>query len=75
MIGFDLSPATLEAIRGGWTDLVLDQQPWLQGYLPIWQICMTELYQFSGLHIDTGSGFAHQDNVEALAPLVEEQIR
>ncbi|HIC87835.1 MAG TPA: hypothetical protein EYP04_00280, partial [Anaerolineae bacterium] len=26
-IGFDLSPATLEAIRGGWTDLVLDQQP------------------------------------------------
>lgn len=75
MIGFDLSPATLEAIRGGWTDLVLDQQPWLQGYLPIWQICVSELYQFSGLHIDTGSGFAHADNVEALAPLVERQIR
>jgi simple sugar transport system substrate-binding protein len=74
-IGFDLSPATLEAIRGGWTDLVLDQQPWLQGYLPIAQICMTKKYQFSGLHIDTGSGFAHKDNVEALAPLVEQQIR
>lgn len=74
-IGFDLSPATLEAIRGGWTDLVLDQQPWLQGYLPIVQICLTKKYQFSGLHIDTGSGFAHKDNVEALAPLVEAQIR
>lgn len=75
MIGFDLSPATLEAIRGDWTDLVLDQQPFLQGYLPILQICMTKLYKFSGLHIDTGSGFAHKDNVEALAPLVEQQIR
>ena len=74
-IGFDLSPATLEAIRAGWTDLVLDQQPWLQGYLPIVQICLTKKYQFAGLHIDTGSGFAHQDNVELLAPLVEEQIR
>jgi simple sugar transport system substrate-binding protein len=74
-IGFDLSPATLEAIRGGWTDLVLDQQPWLQGYLPIVQICLVKKYQFSGLHIDTGSGFAHADNVELLAPLVEQQIR
>jgi simple sugar transport system substrate-binding protein len=74
-VGFDLSPATLEAIRSGWTDLVLDQQPWLQGYLPIVQICLAKKYQFSGLHVDTGSGFAHAENVEALAPLVEEQIR
>src|SRR6186997_2920874 len=27
--GFDLSPATITAIQGGWTDLVLDQQEWL----------------------------------------------
>jgi len=74
-IGFDLSPATLEAIRGAWTDLVLDQQPFLQGYLPIVQICLSKKYKFSGLHIDTGSGFAHKDNVEELAPLVEKQIR
>ncbi len=74
-IGFDLSPATLEAIRGGWTDLVIDQQQWLQGYLPILQICLTEKFAFSGLHIDTGGGFASLDNVELLAPLVEQVIR
>ena len=73
--GFDLSAATMEAIRGGWTDLVIDQQQWLQGYLPILQICLTEKYAFSGLHIDTGSGFAHADNVDLLADLVEKQIR
>ncbi|GIK39839.1 MAG: sugar ABC transporter substrate-binding protein [Chloroflexota bacterium] len=73
--GFDLSPATVEGIRGGWTDLVIDQQQWLQGYLPILQICLTHNFAFTGLHIDTGAGFAHKDNVELLADLVNEQIR
>jgi simple sugar transport system substrate-binding protein len=73
--GFDLSAATVEAIRGGWTDLVIDQQQWLQGYLPILQICLTHNYAFTGLHVDTGAGFAHADNVELLADLVGEQIR
>jgi simple sugar transport system substrate-binding protein len=73
--GFDLSAATVEAIRGGWTDLVIDQQQWLQGYLPILQICLTHNFLFTGLHIDTGAGFAHKDNVELLAELVGEQIR
>lgn len=73
--GFDLSSATVEAIRGGWTDLVIDQQQWLQGYLPILQICLTDNYAFTGLHIDTGAGFAHKDNIELLADLVDKQIR
>jgi simple sugar transport system substrate-binding protein len=73
--GFDLSPATVAAIRGGWTDLVIDQQPWLQGYLPILQICLTKIYGFSGLHIDTGGGFASKENVEMLAELAEKNIR
>jgi simple sugar transport system substrate-binding protein len=73
--GFDLSPATVEAIRGGWTDLVIDQQQWLQGYLPVLQICLTKNFLFTGLHIDTGAGFAHIDNVDLLADLAEQQIR
>lgn len=73
--GFDLSSATVEAIRKGWTDLVIDQQQWLQGYLAVLQICLTHNYAFTGLQIDTGAGFAHKDNVELLAGLVEKQIR
>ena len=73
--GFDLSPATTSAIKGGWTDLVIDQQPWLQGYLPILQICLTKVYGFSGLHVDTGGGFADKDNIDFLAPLAEKEIR
>ncbi|MBE0409033.1 MAG: hypothetical protein IBX69_04800, partial [Anaerolineales bacterium] len=66
---------SVEAIRGGWTKLVIDQQPWLQGYLPILQICLTQVYGFAGLHIDTGAGFATQENIEFLAPLAEREIR
>jgi simple sugar transport system substrate-binding protein len=73
--GFDLAAAALDGIRGGWIDLVIDQQQWLQGYLPILQICLTAKFAFAGLHIDTGGGFASQDNVEILAPLVEQVIR
>lgn len=75
MAGFDLTAATVEGIRGGWTDLVIDQQQWLQGYLPILQICLTKEFAFTGLHIDTGAGFAHADNIELLADLVDWQFR
>ena len=73
--GFDLSPATIAAIRGGWTGLVIDQQEWLQGYLPILQVCLTKVYGFSGLHITTGAGFVDKSNVEFIAPLAEKNIR
>ena len=73
--GFDLSPATVAAIKGGWTELVIDQQEWLQGYLPILQICLTKKFAFSGLHIDTGGGFASKDNIDILGPLAEKLIR
>jgi simple sugar transport system substrate-binding protein len=73
--GFDLSPATITAIRDGWTGLVIDQQEWLQGYLPILQICLTKVYGFSGLAVNTGAGFVDQTNVEFVAPLAEKNIR
>jgi len=73
--GFDLSPATITAIKGGWTGLVIDQQEWLQGYLPILQIALTKVYGFSGLHIDTGAGFVDRSNVDFVAPLAQKNIR
>jgi len=73
--GFDLSPATVTAIQGGWTDLVIDQQQYLQGYLPILQLCLSVKYKFSGLTVDTGAGFVNAANIEIVAPLVDLGIR
>jgi simple sugar transport system substrate-binding protein len=73
--GFDLSAASVEAIKSGYLGLILDQQPYLQGYLPILNVCLTKTYFFSGLSIDTGSGFVNAKNVDALAGLAKEGIR
>ncbi len=73
--GFDMSGNAIEAIRGGWLQLVIDQQQYLQGYFGVLQICLTHNYGFAGLQIDTGAGFADKNNVEQLAALVEKQIR
>jgi len=73
--GFDLSAATVQGIKDGWISFVNDQQEWLQGYMPVLQICLTKKYGFSGLHIDTGAGFVTADNVNALADLAKAGIR
>ena len=73
--GFDLSPATITAIQNGYTNLVIDQQEWLQGYLPILQICLTRVYGFAGLHVDTGAGFVDKTNVDFVAPLAPKNLR
>lgn len=73
--GFDLSAATADAIKEGWVGAVLDQQPWLQGYLPILQICLTKKYGFSGLHIDTGAAIIDKSNIDFVAPLAAKGIR
>ena len=73
--GFDVSGNAIEAIQGGWLQLVIDQQQWLQGYFGVLQICLTKNYAFSGLMIDTGGGFLNKDNIDVVAPLVQKQIR
>jgi len=73
--GFDISGNAITAIQGGWLQLVIDQQQFLQGYFGVLQICLTKQYHFSGLQIDTGAGFVDKDNVDVLASLVKAQIR
>jgi simple sugar transport system substrate-binding protein len=73
--GFDMSGNAITAIQGGWLQLVIDQQQYLQGYFGVLQICLTKQYHFAGLQIDTGAGFADKNNVDALAALVKAQVR
>ena len=73
--GFDMSPNTAKAIQEGFQNLVIDQQPYLQGYLPILNICLTKKYGFSGLDINTAGAFVDAENVGAVAPLAALEIR
>ncbi len=72
--GFDVSPPTLKGIREGWIGVVHSQQPFLQGFLPIFQVYLTYHYKIAGLHIDTGIGLIDKNNVEFFADLVEKGL-
>ena len=73
--GFDISGNAVTAIQGGWLQLVIDQQQYLQGYFGVLQLCLTKVYHFGGLQIDTGAGFVNKTNLDALTPLIKAQQR
>lgn len=73
--GIDLSPATIEGIRGGWISASFDQVLYLQGYYPVQQIWLTKNYLIPGLHINTGVGTVTPQNIDEIAPLIEQGYR
>ncbi len=73
---FDLSPAVLEAIRDGRMDFAIDQQQYLQGYLPI--VLMAQYAKHGlmpGADVLTGPGFVTQENAEQVIELSQQGIR
>jgi simple sugar transport system substrate-binding protein len=64
--GFDLIPETLASIKAGDLDYTIDQQPYLQGFLPVVALYM---YKLSGglmfpCQTNTGLLFVTKDNVD-----------
>jgi simple sugar transport system substrate-binding protein len=74
-IGFDLNPSVLDAIKSGYVQLTSDQQPFLQGYLPILSLCLTKKWLFAPLSYDTSAAFVTNNNYQSFTELVKEGIR
>jgi len=73
--GIDLAPATIDGLEDGWISVVLDQQLYLQGFLPVTQCVLSAKYGFTGLSVNTGSGVVTPETIGALIPLIEAGIR
>lgn len=73
---FDLSPGILEATEKGEMDFAIDQQQYLQGYLPV---MFLDQYARHGLlpagDVPTGPGFVTQENAAQVIELSEQGIR
>ena len=59
----------------GWVQLTADQQPFLQGYLPILSLCQQVVYGLAPINVDTGAGFVTPDNYKIVAELATEALR
>ena len=61
---FDLSGEIAEAIKGDVIEFAIDQQPFLQGYLPV--VVLTNLARYGvvpGNSVNSGPGFVTKDNI------------
>ena len=61
---FDLSSEIAAAVKGGTINFAIDQQPYLQGYLPV--VILTNLARYGvvpGNSINSGPGFITKDNI------------
>jgi simple sugar transport system substrate-binding protein len=73
---FDLSPGVLEAIDAGRMMFAIDQQQFLQGYLPIQLLRLHELYGLMPAGtVMTGPGFVTQENAAQVIDLSAKGIR
>jgi simple sugar transport system substrate-binding protein len=64
--GYDLLPETLRAISEGDVDFAIDQQPYLQGFLPVLQLFLDRYSDGLVAPVDTNTGvnFVTRANVE-----------
>jgi len=73
---FDLSPGVLEAIDQGKMLFAIDQQQFLQGYLPIQLLRLNKLYGLMPAGtVMTGPGFVTQENAAQVIDLSAKGIR
>ena len=73
--GFDTSPQIVEAFKAGWVQLTADQQPFLQGYLPVVNLCQQVVYGLGPINVDTGAGFVTIGNYKMVGALATEGLR
>jgi len=73
--GIDLAPATIDGLKKGYISVTLDQQLYLQGFLPVSQCALSKKYGFAGMNVNTGAGVVTPKTIGALVPLIEKGIR
>jgi simple sugar transport system substrate-binding protein len=73
--GIDLAPSTIDGLEQGYITASLDQQLYLQGFLPVLQCVLSGAYGFAGLTVNTGAGTVTPDTIGELIPLIEAGIR
>ncbi len=73
--GIDLAPATISGIESGYITATLDQELYLQGFLPVLQCVLSAKYHFHGLDINTAAGVETKASLLPLVPLIKRGIR
>ncbi len=73
--GFDLSPQIIQGFKDNWIHLAADQEPFLQGYMPVLSLCQQVKLGLAPMDIDTGAGFVTQATYAAAGEMAGKGLR
>jgi len=72
---FDLVPPVIDGIKEGYVTIAIDQQPYLQGFLPIIQLVLMKKYALSAWDVNTGNAVVDKTNVAVVEELSKKGYR
>lgn len=73
--GFDLVPEVLNEMKSGYVQVQVDQQPYMQGFMPVMQAYLSQTVGLSPADIDTGQGIVTPDMVDKIMDLSKQGVR
>ncbi|HEX2889251.1 sugar ABC transporter substrate-binding protein [Vineibacter terrae] len=73
--GFDLVPAALAEMKTGYVQFQVDQQPYLQGYLPVIQLHLMNNFKLSAWDVNTGRAVVQPSEIDAILELSKKGVR
>ena len=75
MGGFDLVPEVLQQMQKGYVQALVDQQPYMQGFMPVMEVYLSKTVGLAPSDIDTGQGIVRPDQVDAIMALSAQGMR
>ena len=72
---FDLVPEVLQQMKAGYIQVAIDQQPFMQGFLPVMQVYMLKTAGLAPFDVDTGQGVVLPKDVDSIMALSKKYLR
>lgn len=73
--GFDLVPEVVEQMQAGYIQTEVDQQPYMQGFLPVMMVYLNETVGLAPADVDTGQGIVVPADAAAIMELSAKGLR
>jgi simple sugar transport system substrate-binding protein len=73
--GFDLVPQVIDEMKAGYFHVTVDQQPYLQGFLPVEELYFIKKYGLSAFDVNTGKKLVTPEDVADLEKYIAAGVR
>lgn len=73
--GFDLVPEVVQQMQAGYVQVEVDQQPYMQGFMPVMEVYLAKTLGLAPSNIDTGQGIVRPADADMIMDLSAKGLR